>query len=147
MMGVRARREGKKFNISLGMSQENENAALKRWGVSCISCQFMVITTTAICIPYLLNMDGDVQHLEILVPAAFRFIPRRSLKPFISLAGSAPVIFSNQLELVPPLSHVLRGLVGHLLSCIRPRLFSLQYVLKQAYFSHRQCEAATTDGK
>lgn len=96
-MGVRARREGKKFNISLGMSQENENAALKKWGVSCISCQFMVITTTAICIPYLLNMNGDVQHLEILVPAALRFIPRRSLKPFISLAGSAPVIFSNQL--------------------------------------------------
>lgn len=79
-----------------------------------------------------------MQHLEILAAAAGSLNPQRNLKPFISLADSAPVIFGNQLELVPALSHVLRGLVGHSFSCIQHRLFLQLYMLKQAYFTQRQ---------
>lgn len=84
-------------------------------------------------------------HLEILAAAApaaaaASLNPHRNLKPFISFADSAPVIFGNQLELVPALSHVLRGLVGHSLSCVELRLFLQLYMLKQAYFTHRQIQ-------
>lgn len=110
--------------------------------------EFMFIATAAICIFYRLIMNWDEEHLEILAAAAAgSLIPRRNLKPFISLAGSTPVIFGNQLELVPAPSHVLRGLVGHSLSCIQLRLFLQLYMLKQAYFTHRQYETDTTDGK
>lgn len=110
-------------------------------------------STVAICISHLLIIDyRDEQHLEILAPAAAAasagsLNSHRNLRPFIFVAGSAPAIFWNQLELVQALSHVLRGLVGHSLSCIQLRLFSQLYMLKQAYITHRQYKADTTDGK
>lgn len=109
-------------------------------------------STVAICISHLLIIDyRDDQHLEILAPAAASSAgslnSHRNLRPFIFVAGSAPAIFWNQLELVQALSHVLRGLVGHSLSCIQLRLFSQLYMLKQAYITHRQYKADTTDGK
>lgn len=109
-------------------------------------------STVAICISHLLIIDyRDEQHPEILAPAAASSAgslnSHRNLRPFIFVAGSAPAIFWNQLELVQALSHVLRGLVGHSLSCIQLRLFSQLYMLKQAYITHRQQKADTTDGK
>ena len=80
-------------------------------------CKSIFIATAAIFICYLLIRDWDMLHLEILAAAAAAAAgslnPHRNSKPFISLTDSAPVIFRNQLELVPALSHVLRGLVGH----------------------------------
>lgn len=76
----------------------------------------MFIATAEICISYLLIMDGDKEHLEILAATAGSLNPHRNRKPFISLADSAPDIFGNQLDLVPAQSLVLRGLVGHSLS-------------------------------
>lgn len=109
-------------------------------------------STVAICISHLLIIDyRDEQHPEILAPAAASSAgslnSHRNLRPFIFVAGSAPAIFWNQLELVQAMSHVLRGLVGHSLSCIQLRLFSQLYMLKQAYITHRQYKADTTDGK
>lgn len=48
--------------------------------------------------------------------------PQPTQEAFISLTYSALVILGNQLELVPALSHVLRGLVGQSLSCIQRHL-------------------------
>lgn len=102
--------------------------ATKEWGVYIYVCKSIFVATAAIFISYPLIKDWDALHLEILAAAApaaaaASLNPHRNLKPFISFADSAPVIFGNQLELVPALSHVLRGLVGHSLSCVQLRLF------------------------
>lgn len=79
-----------------------------------------------------------MEHLEILAAAAVgRLIPRTNLNPFISLAGLASVIFGNQLELEPALSHVLRGISRSLAQLhSAPPVFAALHAETGLFYTH-----------
>lgn len=92
--------------------------------------------------------DWHVRHLESLAPSSHTGNLTQKKLSFVSAKEKkkkSPSHFSgNQLELVPAPSHVLRGLVGHSLSCIRvppvPRSFTCRKRLTLHTGSVRQIQ-------